>query len=318
MPRATPLVTLPETDAEILQWIDARGTEPAAGAFLVHTDAFDGFLELPDNSIHAIITDPPYSTLEFSAVHHAKLRRGQGGVWRIPPSFDGAKRRPLPRFTVLNAEDLSQMISFFSRLAAECMRVLVPGGHVFIASNPIICDVAFTPFRNVGLERRAIVTRGVMTFRGGDRPKGAHEEYADLCVMPRSCHEPWGLFRKPFRGPVHEQLSTWGAGALRRPSTDRPMRDYYSCSPAKGRERRLVDHPSLKPQRWMRKLVHAALPMARGFILDPFAGSGSTLAAASHFGYRAIGFERDERYYDDACKAIPLLADLDVRWNRDE
>jgi site-specific DNA-methyltransferase (adenine-specific) len=54
--------------------------------------------------------------------------------------------------------------------------------------------------------------------------------------------------------------------------------------------------------------VRAVLPLGAGVVLDPFAGSGSTLAAAEAVGYRSIGIEKDEHYFDMACKAIPRLA----------
>jgi tRNA G10 N-methylase Trm11 len=99
-------------------------------------DAICWLDSVPDDSLHAIVTDPPYGVLEYEEKHHDKLRAGRGGVWRIPPSFDGARRRPLPRFTVLSREDLFALQAFFSALAECALRVLVPGGHVFIASNP--------------------------------------------------------------------------------------------------------------------------------------------------------------------------------------
>jgi DNA modification methylase len=47
-------------------------------------------------------------------------------------------------------------------------------------------------------------------------------------------------------------------------------------------------------------------------VLDPFAGSGSTLAAAEAVGYRSVGIERDKVYFDLAAQAIPRLAALRV------
>src|ERR1700732_2044113 len=52
-------------------------------------------------SVQAIVTDPPYGLKEYTDIEQRKLRNGRGGVWRIPPSFDGCKRNPDPRFTVL-------------------------------------------------------------------------------------------------------------------------------------------------------------------------------------------------------------------------
>ena len=75
-------------------------------------------------------------------------------------------------------------------------------------------------------------------------------------------------------------------------------------------EREIAPHPSLKPQAFIRKIVYASLPTGEGVILDPFAGSGSTLAAAVHYGYECIGIEKDLEYYKLAQSAIPKLADL--------
>ena len=75
-------------------------------------------------------------------------------------------------------------------------------------------------------------------------------------------------------------------------------------------ERNIAPHPSLKPQEFLRKLVRAALPTGEGVILDPFAGSGSTLAAAHHLGLECIGIEKDAEFYATAVEAIPKLAAL--------
>lgn len=55
-------------------------------------------------------------------------------------------------------------------------------------------------------------------------------------------------------------------------------------------------HPTEKPVAILRELVRAVPP--GGVVLDPFAGSGSTLVAAVSEGYRAIGIEREPEYCD--------------------
>lgn len=273
-------------------------------------DASAWLEELPARSLHAVVTDPPYGLIEYNGLNQGKLRAGRGGVWRIPPSFDGAQRRPLPRFTVLSAEQLGALQGFFSALAQALMRVLVPGGHIFMASNPLLSSITFQAMQCAGLEKRGELIRLVQTLRGGDRPKGAEAEFPDISMMARSCWEPWGIFRKPLEGTAAENLRRWGAGGLRRISGQEPFRDVIACPPARGLEKALAPHPSLKPQRFLRQIVRASLPLGIGIVYDPFAGSGSTLAAAEALGYRSIGTERDRRYFAMGCKAFSRLTQL--------
>ncbi|MFH1110281.1 MAG: site-specific DNA-methyltransferase [Planctomycetota bacterium] len=278
---------------------------------IILTDAFDWLAAASRRSIHAVVTDPPYGLLEYSPQELAKLKRGRGGVWRIPPSFDGCQRRPLPRFTVLSDRDHERLRSFFARLADLLLPVLVPGAHVFIATNPLVSHWVYEPLIAAGFEKRGEIIRIVHTLRGGDRPKNAHREYADITVMPKSCWEPWGLFRKPCEGRVQDNLRKWKTGGLRRISGEEPFKDLIYSSPARGHEREVAPHPSLKPQAFLRQIVRASLPFGTGVVLDPFMGSGSTIAAAAALGLESIGLEMNPEYFSLARRAIPLLADFE-------
>jgi site-specific DNA-methyltransferase (adenine-specific) len=76
-------------------------------------------------------------------------------------------------------------------------------------------------------------------------------------------------------------------------------------------DHRQREHPTQKPIQLMQCLIETTTPSG-GVVLDPFAGSGTTLAAAKLLGRRAIGFERDERFCEIAAKrishdAVPLV-----------
>ena len=277
-------------------------------ATLVHTDCLAWLAARKPASIHAVVTDPPYGLREFSEPEKRKLRSGHGGVWRIPPVLDGVERMPLPRFTTLTERERAALRAFFHEWSRFVLRVLVPGGHVFVATNPLVSHLVYGPLLAAGFEKRGEIIRLVQTLRGGDRPKNAHAEFPDVTVMPRSAWEPWGLFRKPCEGRVDENLRRFGTGALRRTSAERPFTDVIPCAPTRAAERAIANHPSLKPQSYMRQIVRAALPLGRGIVLDPFMGGGSTIAAAEHLGYRSIGLELDPAYFAIAAAAIPALA----------
>ncbi|MGH6974272.1 MAG: DNA-methyltransferase [Stellaceae bacterium] len=276
-------------------------------------DAFAWLAARDANSIHAIVTDPPYGLKEYTEIEKKKLRNGRGGVWRIPPSFDGCQRSPLPRFTVLDEAERAALRVFFADFGRQALRVLVPGGHVFVATNPLLSQLVYQPMMDAGLEKRGEIIRLVQTLRGGDRPKNAHDEFREVSVMPRSGWEPWGLFRKPCEGRVQDNLRKWGTGGLRRISETEPFLDVVRSSPTRPEERKIAPHPSLKPQSFMRQVVRAALPLGRGIILDPFMGAGSTIAAALAIGYRSIGIEHDPAYFKVAQRAVPALARFPIK-----
>ena len=279
---------------------------------LYQADCLDWLSSAPRQSVHGVVTDPPYGLVEYSADQQAKLRTRRGGVWRVPPSFDGSVRAPLPRFTTLTRADLDQLDLFFQSWARQLRPVLVPGAHVMVAANPLVSHIVSTALASAGLERRGEIVRLVMTMRGGDRPKNAHDEFADVSVMPRSMWEPWLLFRNPFEGRVSDCLREWGTGGLRRISADSPFGDVIKSAPTRSKERSLAPHPSLKPQAFLRQIVRAILPLGEGTVLDSFAGSGSTLAAAQAVGYKAIGIELDPHFTKIAATGIPALSSLQI------
>lgn len=80
--------------------------------------------------------------------------------------------------------------------------------------------------------------------------------------------------------------------APKAPAHERPV-----VFPGDGRE---LWHPTVKPLSVMRWLVRLLTP-AGGVVLDPFAGSGTTLEAAMLEGFASIGVEREADY-------LPLIA----------
>jgi site-specific DNA-methyltransferase (adenine-specific) len=171
----------------------------------------------------------------------------------------------------------------------------------------LVSPIVAGALSEAGFERRGEIIRLVMTMRGGDRPKAAHDEFAEVSVMPRSMWEPWLVFRKALDGRVQDNLRRWKTGGFRRPSKDRPFGDVIQSAPTRREERSIAPHPSLKPQAFLRQLVRGVLPLGEGTILDPFAGSGSTLAAAESVGYSSVGVEKDADYFNMAREAIPRL-----------
>lgn len=276
-----------------------------------NVDCFEWLQSRKPNSIHSICTDPPYGLIEFSKNEIEKLRSGNGGVWRLPPELNGCKRAPLPRFTILSNNERLAIQHYFENWGKLVLPVLVPGGHIFIAGNSQLITHVQQGMMRAGYEIRGAIARVYQGFRGGDRPKNAEKEFNDVCVSLKSCYEPWLLFRKPIsEQTVAQNLRKWGVGGLRMLEGGKPFPEMLMSARTPKIEKDIAPHPCLKPQHFMRILVRASLPFGEGVVLDPYAGTGSTLAAAEAVGYCSVGLEIDEQYFELAQKAVPKLAQL--------
>lgn len=73
---------------------------------------------------------------------------------------------------------------------------------------------------------------------------------------------------------------------------------FFYCAKASKADRAGSKHPTVKPIALMRYLVRLVTP-PNGIVLDPFAGSGTTLEAAVHEGFQVIGIEQSAEYVTD-------------------
>lgn len=79
---------------------------------------------------------------------------------------------------------------------------------------------------------------------------------------------------------------------------------FFYCAKASKKDRGEGNiHPTVKPLSLMRYLCRLITP-PNGTILDPFMGSGSTGCAAIQEGFKFIGIEREEQYFEIALKRI--------------
>lgn len=143
-------------------------------------------------------------------------------------------------------------------------------------------------------------------------------------ASPKS--EPIILARKPFTATVAANVLEHGVGGLNidatriGPKQDDPPFMYSAKAPKKERpvyvngEGRTIQHSTVKPVSIMKWICRLTCPPG-GTILDPFAGSGTTVEAAILEGFHVIGIEREEAYLpliqqriDRANEQLPLAS----------
>ena len=95
---------------------------------------------------------------------------------------------------------------------------------------------------------------------------------------------------------MHESAYILAKGRPQRPEAPLPDVQPWECSGN-------VAHPTEKAVSILRPLVESFCP-AGGVVLDPFAGSGSTLVAAALSGRRYVGIELEAKYCELARRRL--------------
>lgn len=217
--------------------------------------------ELPTASVDAVVTDPPYSS--------GGLMRSDRGVETSAKYTITGTERQHPEFFGDNRDQRS--FSFWCSLwLAECWRITKPGGT-------LLC---FTDWRQLPSMTDAIqaggwVWRGIAVW---DKTEG---------VRPQR-----GFFRAQA-----EYIITASHGGMGKEQD----REVGVCLPGVFRENvRAAEkqHITGKPVPLMQRLLEIVPP--NGVVLDPFAGSGTTLLAAKNLNLRGIGVEMSVEY----CEVI--------------
>jgi DNA modification methylase len=300
---------------------------------LIEGDALALLAKLPENSVDAVVADPPYG---IDLGGEAWDRFGGGGL-TAPEAFE--------RWT--------------AKWAAECRRVLKPGGHLLAFGAPRTFHRLVAGVEDAGLQ----VRDQLLWLYAQGMPKSPRLPDGQGTLL-KPAYEPILLARKPLEGSTIDNVGAFGTGALNIDATRIGERGYWpahlalshsqDCSDgscAGGCPVRLLDqqqeslsrlfvcakatraereagceqlparqvqlytgsgkparvrrntHLTVKPLEPMRWLVKLVTPPG-GTVLDPFTGSGSTGVAAMLEGRRFLGIEREPEYVDIACARL--------------
>ena len=131
----------------------------------------------------------------------------------------------------------------------------------------------------------AWMPRPALVFGSWKRPRPAATRH--VLTWEKGLHSGMGDLALPWK-PNTEEVYVLGSDFTGRRGSSVLRYDAPVTWASKGRT-----HPHEKPVDLMRDLIAKCPP---GVIVDPFAGSGSTLRAAKDLGRTAVGIEVDERY----------------------
>jgi site-specific DNA-methyltransferase (adenine-specific) len=142
---------------------------------------------------------------------------------------------------------------------------------------------------------------------------------ASVAVNERKTQNVYGAMRRGRGDEASADSDNEGAVGFkmkpgaRRLDSGSAARFFYCAKASKSDRGEGNTHPTVKPTDLMRYLCRLVTP-AGGTVLDPFAGSGSTLKAAELEGFSAIGIELQAEYIEIARRRIaadaPLFAEV--------
>jgi hypothetical protein len=187
---------------------------------IYNMDCIAGMQELEDNSIDAIVTDPPYGLgfmgKEWDTYDKSQFgRKGEEGVndLKVKKNFN-----VLPRYIADNSFQ-----EFTYEWSKEAFRVLKPGGHLLSFGGSRTYHRMVCAIEDAGFEIRD----QIMWIYGSGFPKSLNvgkqlekqgiinEEYNKIGTALKPSHEPIVVARKPLaEKTVAENVLKWGTGGI--------------------------------------------------------------------------------------------------------
>jgi site-specific DNA-methyltransferase (adenine-specific) len=314
-------------------------------ATLRNIDCFEAFASMPDESVDAVITDPPYFL--------DKLGNGWD-VEGMKTTSKSATVTSLPVGMKFDPEQGRQFQEFMERVAVAAMRVLKPGGAFISFSAPRLYHRLGVAVEDAGFEVRdmwawlytqnQVKAMSVARFLETDQLDGEQlaRIQAELEVWKtpqiKSCIEPIVFAQKPKRnsdGKAVTFAENWVSNRVglldtsaqvgdqmmpanvmtTGPINDALDRAFLVPKPSRF-ERGGTTHLSVKPLSLMDQIIRLTVPVG-GLVVDPFNGSGSTGLSAIRTGRSYEGFELDPKYFDQSKKRFTIaFAQEGLKWTR--
>lgn len=282
----------------------------------------------PENFVSACITDPPYN---YEFIGHKwdeteiqrrkeRVKDSKTLVKNIPYGSGLAGGVRNERWYKKNRDNIVEYEEWCFEWANELFRVCKPGASVLVFnSTRTISHV------QVALERAGFYARDMLVYRRTSGiPKGINMEKSleqkgypnpELWKGWHSClRSEWEaicVVQKPLINNYTETLLKYGTGLFYAEGEGGGFQSNILENIKRDKNSDYNVHCTVKPLDLMKRLIDIFVPKTEGaIVIDPFAGSGTTLVAAKQAGVDYIGVEIEPSYIEIIEKRLKEVTEL--------
>lgn len=294
---------------------------------IYHGDSIELITLVESDSVHLILSDIPYGIgAEDWDVLHTNTNSaylGSSPAQKNAGVIFKKRGKPINGWSEADREIPRQYQEWCSQWADEWYRVLKPGANVFIfagrrLAHRCVCameDAGFSLKDNLAWLRSRAPHRAqrlsVVYDKRGDVASSESWDGWRIGNL-RPTFEPILWFTKPYKigTTIADNVLKHGVGAYNEKAFLRYVEEPENVIKAGLGKGEGGQHPTQKPVKLMQALIELTTREGQ-LVLDPFAGSGSTLVAAKNLGRRYMGFEAVPEHVE-TCKsrlAPDLLSD---------
>lgn len=297
-------------------------------------DCRDLIVNIEDKFVDLILSDIPYGiSIEDWDVLHKNTNSallGSSPAQFIAGKIFQKRGKPLNGWSEADKKIPQEYYKWVQSWVEDWFRVLKPGGSVFVFAGRRLAHRCICAFEDAGFIYKDMI--------GWDRQKAAHRAQHISCVFDRRhdfeaskewagwkvgnlrpIFEPILWFMKPYKvgGTLADNILEHKLGAF----NENILQKYNQkpnnifCIESESCDRGL--HPTQKPLKLMKLLIELTTKPNQ-VVLDPFAGSSTTLVAASQLDRHFIGFEKSKEYFEiskerlEGCKNTPVQQYLNI------
>ena len=268
---------------------------------LINQDSLIKLDTFANNSIDAIITDPPYGITHLDKEFDKQTLDNtakSGGI------FTGMTMGGMKFDNNQNKSTCEFLLPFFQK----SLRVLKPGAFCIVFSQGRLVAGVMNALIEAGFEiREQMFWRKPSAKPNQQTPwkkNSKNKDFTNRVVFgPGKVIEPFIIAQKPIEGSYSENYLKYHTGLVNKELATTTV--FEEAAPSKN-EKQGLQHPTIKPIKLMERIIET-FTEENQTVLDIFNGSGSTGIAALNKNRNYIGIELNKQYYEESLARFQRL-----------